>query len=134
MKKQAQLKLIDRTKLQAYLEEEIPVKVICKRLDVTKQTIYREIHRNSIYKNPAVPFIVLSIYKKLLENNKKGLKPLCSDFLGTKPMLSTCAVWHNLYEPVLEETAVLSAVSVSFSIFMTCSFVSFRCSVLSVKL
>lgn len=46
MKKQAQLKLIDRTKLQAYLEDEIPVKVICKRLDVSKQTIYREIHRN----------------------------------------------------------------------------------------
>lgn len=58
MKKQAQLKLIDRTKLQAYLEDEIPVKVICKRLDVSKQTIYREIHRNSIYKNPAVPFRV----------------------------------------------------------------------------
>ena len=44
------------------------------------------------------------------------------------------AVWHNLYEPVLEETAVLSAVSISFSVFTTCSFVSFRCSGLSVKL
>ena len=32
MKKQAQLKLIDRTKLQIYLEDEIPVKVICKKL------------------------------------------------------------------------------------------------------
>lgn len=30
MKKQAQLKLVDRTKLQAYLEDEIPVKIICK--------------------------------------------------------------------------------------------------------
>lgn len=50
MKKQAQLKLIDRTKLQAYLEDEIPIKVICKRINVSKQTIYREIHRNSIYK------------------------------------------------------------------------------------
>ncbi len=44
------------------------------------------------------------------------------------------AVWHNLYEPVLEEIAVLSAVSISFSVFTTCSFVSFRCSGLSVKL
>ncbi len=44
------------------------------------------------------------------------------------------AVWHNLYEPVLEETAVLSAVSISFSVFVTCSFVSFRCSGLSAKL
>ena len=44
------------------------------------------------------------------------------------------AVWHNLYEPVLEETAVLSAVSISFSVFTMCSFVSFRCSGLSVKL
>lgn len=44
------------------------------------------------------------------------------------------AVWHNLYEPVLEEIAVLSAVSISFSVFVTCSFVSFRCSGLSVKL
>lgn len=50
MKKQAQLKLIDRTKLQAYLEDEIPIKVICKKINVSKQTIYREIHRNSIYK------------------------------------------------------------------------------------
>lgn len=55
MKKQAQLKLIDRTKLQAYLEDEIPVKVICKRLNFSKQTIYREIHRNSIHKNPNMP-------------------------------------------------------------------------------
>lgn len=44
------------------------------------------------------------------------------------------AVWHNLYEPMLEEMAVLSAVSISFSAFVTCSFVSFRCSGLSVKL
>ena len=44
------------------------------------------------------------------------------------------AVWHNLYEPMLEEIAVLSAVSISFSVFVTCSFVSFRCSGLSVKL
>lgn len=61
MKKQAQLKLIDRTKLQAYLEDEIPIKVICKRLGVSKQTIYREIHRNSIYKNPAIPYRVKCI-------------------------------------------------------------------------
>ena len=44
------------------------------------------------------------------------------------------AVWHNLYEPVLEEIAVLSAVSISFSVLVTCSFVNFRCSGLSVKL
>ena len=58
MKKQAQLKLVDRTKLQAYLEDEIPVKIICKKLGVSKQTIYREIHRNSIYKNPDIPYRV----------------------------------------------------------------------------
>ena len=44
------------------------------------------------------------------------------------------AVWHNLYEPVLEEIADFSAISISFSVFVTCSFVSFRCSGLSVKL
>ena len=54
MKKQAKLKLIDRINLQTYLEEEIPVKVICKKSNVSKQTIYREIHRNSIYKNPDI--------------------------------------------------------------------------------
>ena len=58
MKKQAQLKLVDRTKLQAYLEDEIPVKIICKKLGVSKQTIYREIHRNSIYKNHDIPYRV----------------------------------------------------------------------------
>ena len=58
MKKQAQLKLVDRTKLQAYLEDEISVKIICKKLGVSKQTIYREIHRNSIYKNPDIPYRV----------------------------------------------------------------------------
>ena len=58
MKKQAQLKLVDRTKLQAYLEEEIPVKIRCKKLDVSKQTIYTEIHRNSIYRNPDIPYRV----------------------------------------------------------------------------
>ena len=51
-----------------------------------------------------------------------------------KVVFSFGAVWHNLYEPVLEEIAVLSAVSISFSVFTTCSFVSFRCSGLSVKL
>jgi hypothetical protein len=55
MKRTTQLKLEDRIKLQAYLEDEIPVIVICKRLKVSKQTIYREIHRNYINKNPLVP-------------------------------------------------------------------------------
>ena len=51
---------------------------------------------------------------------------LGSDFLG--------AVWHNLYEPVLKETTVLYAVSIFFSVFVTCFFDSFKCSGLSVKL
>ncbi len=49
-RKGQQLKLDDRIKLQAYLEDEIPVKVICSKLKVVKQTIYREIQRNSIIK------------------------------------------------------------------------------------
>jgi len=46
-----QLKLEDRIKIQAYLEDEIPVKTICNKLKVAKQTIYREIQRNSVKKN-----------------------------------------------------------------------------------
>ena len=46
-----QLKLEDRIKLQAYLEDKIPIKTISNRLKVAKQTIYREIQRNSTEKN-----------------------------------------------------------------------------------
>lgn len=45
-----QLTLEDRVKLQTYLEDGIIIKAICLRLKVSKQTIYREIQRNSIYK------------------------------------------------------------------------------------
>lgn len=45
-----QLKLEDRVKLQTYLEEEIPIKIISNKLKVAKQTIYREIQRNGIIK------------------------------------------------------------------------------------
>ena len=48
--KNGQLSYQDRVKLQSYLEDEIPVKVICKKLDVSKQSIYREIKRNGILK------------------------------------------------------------------------------------
>ncbi len=37
-----------------------------------------------------------------------------------KVVFSFGAVWHNLYEPMLEETAVLSVVSISFSVFCFC--------------
>ena len=60
-------------------------------------------------------------------NKKSEHRQFCAHFFDG-------AVWHNLYEPVLEETAVLSAASISFSVFVTCSFVSFKCSGLSVKL
>ena len=45
-----QLKFEDRVKLQAYLEDKIPVKIISNRLKTSKQTIYREIQRNSTEK------------------------------------------------------------------------------------
>ena len=51
MKRNGQLKFDDRVKIELYLEDEIPVSVICKRLGVSKQTIYREIQRNSLIKN-----------------------------------------------------------------------------------
>ena len=71
-----------------------------------------------------------------LQAFKHEKSPMKSDFFGQISFLSPQygAVWHNLYEPVLEETAVLSAVSISFSVFTMCSFVSFRCSGLCVKL
>lgn len=50
-RKGQQLKFEDRVKLQAYLEDKIPIKIISNRLKVSKQTIYREIKRNSIEKN-----------------------------------------------------------------------------------
>lgn len=47
MKKTGQLTYKDRVIIQEYLENEIPISVICKKLGVSKQTIYREIKRNS---------------------------------------------------------------------------------------
>ena len=50
MNNNGQLSYQDRVILQSYLENEIPIKVICKKLNVAKQTIYREIKRNGILK------------------------------------------------------------------------------------
>ncbi len=50
MKRKTQLKLEDRIKIENYLTNKIPVSTIGKRLGVSKQTIYREIERNSTYK------------------------------------------------------------------------------------
>ncbi len=47
MKKTGQLTYEKRVKLQAYLEDDFPIAAICKKLGVKKQTIYREIQRNS---------------------------------------------------------------------------------------
>ena len=57
-------------KLQTYLEYVIPVNIICKKLDVSKQSIYREIKRNGILKkiNYLLYFIVLLIV--LLRNRE----------------------------------------------------------------
>ena len=41
MKRNTQLKLNDRIRIETYLEEQIPIKKICKALNVSKQTIYR---------------------------------------------------------------------------------------------
>ena len=46
MKKTGQLKYKDRVIIQNCLEENIPIIKICKKLGVSKQTIYREIKRN----------------------------------------------------------------------------------------
>ena len=43
MKKAGQLTYKHRVIIQDYLENEIPISVICKKLGVSKQTIYREI-------------------------------------------------------------------------------------------
>ena len=47
MKKTGQLTYKDRVIIQDYLEREVPISFICKKLGVSKQTIYREINRNS---------------------------------------------------------------------------------------
>lgn len=47
MKKTRQLTYKDRIIIQNYLEDEIPISIICKKLNFSKQTIYREIKRNS---------------------------------------------------------------------------------------
>lgn len=74
-----------------------------------------------IHSYPCASTLLLWIYEKQPHGCLQG----CF-FVG--------AVGRNLYEPVREEKADLSAVSISFSVFVTCSFVSFKCSGLSVKL
>lgn len=59
MKRRTQLKYEDRIKIENYLTNEIPVSVICKKLGVSKQTIYREIERNSTYKKAKETYSVL---------------------------------------------------------------------------
>lgn len=56
MKKTGQLTYEKRVRLQAYLEEGIPVSFICKKLFVSKQTIYREIKRNCKIKPAKIPY------------------------------------------------------------------------------
>lgn len=56
MKKTGQLKYKDRVIIQNCLEENISISKICKKLRVSKQTIYREIHRNSKDVKPNKPF------------------------------------------------------------------------------
>lgn len=48
--KNSQLSYQDRVKLQSYLEDEISIKIICKKLNIAKQSIDREIKRNGILK------------------------------------------------------------------------------------
>ena len=48
MKKTRQLTYKDRVLIQNFLEDNIPISIICKKIGVSKQTIYREIKRNSI--------------------------------------------------------------------------------------
>lgn len=50
MKKNGQLKFEDRVKIELFIKDEIPVSIICKKIGVSKQTIYREIQRNCIVK------------------------------------------------------------------------------------
>lgn len=64
MKRHTQLKLEDRIKIQAYLEDLIPVSIICKRLNVSKQTIYREIQRNSKTTKARIGLDILCIHRK----------------------------------------------------------------------
>ena len=64
MKRHTQLKLEDRIKIQTYLEDQIPVITICKKLNVSKQTIYREIQRNSRITNSRTDLSTLCIHRK----------------------------------------------------------------------
>ena len=63
MKKTGQLTYEKRVKLQAYLEDEIPISLICKKIGVSKQTVYREIKRNSKRKPAKKPWTVAKSIK-----------------------------------------------------------------------
>ena len=75
MKKKAKLKFEDRIKIQVFLESKTKIKNIAKELKVSKQTIYREIERNAVYKSAKSIFSRKCINdprkcKYILENHK----------------------------------------------------------------
>lgn len=84
MKKKTKLKLEDRIKIQVSLETETKVKNIAKELKVSKQTIYREIERNAIYKSGANRYIRKCVYDprkcRYLQENHKCDKE-CTHFI-----------------------------------------------------
>ena len=88
-KKGQQLTLEDRVKLQTYLEDGIIIKAICLRLKVSKQTIYREIQRNSIYKYTGnfnsgvdcVNYIKCQYKKELSDFHKKHCYKYCTHYV-----------------------------------------------------
>ena len=49
-KKYTHLKESERYKIEVYLEEKIPIKEIANKLGRSRSTIYREIHRGSLYR------------------------------------------------------------------------------------
>ncbi len=59
MKRKTQLKFEDRIKIENCQANKTPVSVIGKKLGVSKQTIYREIERNSTYKKANEAYGVL---------------------------------------------------------------------------
>lgn len=129
MKKTGQLTLTDRAKLQSYLEDEIPISVICKKIGVVKQTIYREIKRNGIIKNTNIRFKIMCEYmgKCPYIGIGESCKEKCSHFIQKQckkvirfpficnkcPIKGSCKLPHRYYyadkaqanyEKILSET------------------------------
>jgi len=86
MKRKGQLKFEDRVKIENYIADEIPVSIICKKLGVSKQTIYREIQRNHIIKNANQSFGGLRCANRsncLNKEDHKSIKcrTICPNFM-----------------------------------------------------